>query len=1836
MKLIRSTIFFLTCLLAINSRGQDINIKGGAFFKTNGANTSVRTSSITVDGASTLDITNTDLNISGNWSLDGNFISNESRVIFDGTSTQTLGGSVSPQTFNILEFSPGTRISVNSGLTIEADSFAIYGTANQKIAISASNPGNEAFFQRSNGPVVFGQFVDLQDIHGIGSANYYAINSTNISNNVGWIFSESFITTWQTNSPNESITIPLFPGETYNYLVDWGDGTVEVYTTDQSPSHTYASPGNHTVMIGGVFPRIYFNEDPIASKIISIDQWGGIQWTSMESAFRGCFNLSYNASDAPDLSNVTSTREMFQSANNFDADIGNWDVSTITDMGSMFHFATNFNGDITGWNVSNVILFDDMFNFAQSFNQDIGGWNVSSMKNADYMFNETDEFNQDLSSWNTSALESAIEMFRNSEVFNGDVSSWNVSNLQDMTSMFVGAGAFDQNLGNWNISSVTSMANMLDNTAMSIENYDATLAGWANNNGGTQTIPNNITLGAANVFYCDAENARLSLELDRNWIITDGGPGCLEVKNDETDITSFSFTQQTASITPDPLNHTIDIEVAFGTDLSNIIASFELSEGATSTIAGVSQESGITANDFSNAVNYLVTAENTFDTQLWTVNVTFSPCPSFVETTLVREGIGDVNADGIEIATLVVQLKASDGSDFNFEGLSVTFSASGDGGITDSESWSDPKAIVANSPREITVSTDANGEARASIANTEEENITVTASIDTNYDGSTDTQIQGGDTPVSINFVDQVTIDDINCGPTGSIITASRLQLEGNGLDESVITVQLRAINDLDLQFENINVKINVTGNALINGQPNQFILTTNSAGVASCRVSNTVGETIQVTGFIDKNQDGQFTLAEQISRGGNQGVIELVFSIDPTPPRLSNTSITDVTSNNGVNFQFESSEPADLFWLVDRANTTLTPQEIKNSLAGLSSGQFNLNLADSTITESLQFSNLLDTTYQLYLVLEDQDGNFSEVSQLSWLSDGIRPTLESAIVTGENPDQVVLIFSEALFLEDSMGWSIKDANLGMIEIESLFHSNNQIILTLSEQMTRSNQLLVSYNHNISNIIDNASNDLRSIVNFEVENSIPSQPPVLTNVALLEILQDNGLIITYTCSSTSNLVWAITTSASPPSYTSFSESNEAIVSTDIEPIQFANISQELRIISPDLDDSTQYYLHVYAEDEFGDRSNINSVSWISDGTGPIIISATVEDATPSLMTVKLNEPAIIGNIGQISLEFPDGTNGPQVLSTTVADNQSITAELSRELTQSDNLRFYYVPGLNDMRDELGNLIEPTYQLPVTNNVKDPPPTIVYFEVRTIVSTDSIAIDFSVDKSGIFYYTIAQLPDTLSSESIINPAMGSVRSDSIVIDSVNKIYKIRYSDLNLTHGERYTFTGVMVDELRNESTLASYSWIADGIRPKLDSAYIESLNPDILLLTFDEPVDIENDEGWSILSFNGRSLDFSNINLVDSSTWAFHLSREVNETDSIRISYSFGNGSVRDPFFNYLAPIESFGVVNEVVGVGPELINVSLVAVNGLSTVTISYETNELGTLYWLVTDTPTPPSQETIKSGDIGINGFGQINVNTVNSQEIAILDVVSLLDSTQYYIHLYQEDEFLNASETVTIDFITPDNAMPVLDPVEIVDIQIDLMAFQFLLSGVDSARVYYAIYNQEIINLTIHEFITRTSIDGADRIANGDFMAPGGQERGHTIYFDDELEPITYYLYVFAVDEEGEETPIIMRSWTPELPPDNNLLIRNLITPNGDGSNDLFHVENLDSNMGKSTLYLYSRQGRNILTINDYHNNYIGVAQELSDLPQGMYICVLSFDDGTSIKETVTILKQ
>ena len=169
-----------------------------------------------------------------------------------------------------------------------------------------------------------------------------------------------FITTWRTTTDNESITIPTHSESTYSYNVDWGDGMVNFGSTGAA-THTYTTAGTYTVSITGDFPRIYFNNRGDTDKIISIDQWGDIAWSSMNNAFAGCANLGYTAIDKPDLSAVSDMSHMFNRAVAFNGNIGDWDVGTVTNMTGMFLLASAFDQDIGDWDVGQVTIMLFMF-----------------------------------------------------------------------------------------------------------------------------------------------------------------------------------------------------------------------------------------------------------------------------------------------------------------------------------------------------------------------------------------------------------------------------------------------------------------------------------------------------------------------------------------------------------------------------------------------------------------------------------------------------------------------------------------------------------------------------------------------------------------------------------------------------------------------------------------------------------------------------------------------------------------------------------------------------------------------------------------------------------------------------------------------------------------------------------------------------------------------------------------------------------------------------------------------------------------------------------------------------------------------------------------------------------------------------------------------------------------------------------------------------------------------------------------------------------------------------------------------------------------------------------
>jgi surface protein len=243
---------------------------------------------------------------------------------------------------------------------------------------------------------------------------------------------------------------------------------VGIYTLEVTPKPTNG------------FNRIRFNNGGDKAKLIDIKSFGNIAWSSFDTAFVGCSNLTGTFTDVPNLLNVTNLLQTFRGT-------------------------SLFNGDISSWNVSNVTTMSFMFFQTGLFNQDIGSWDVSNVTNISGMFFQSQSFNQ-------------------------DIGSWDVSKVTNMSSTFLQAPSFDQNLENWNIINVTSFSSFLTAVTLSTVNYDALLIGWEATLQGT--YPNgsgytpSISFSGGNSQFTSggaAETARTSLINNFSWTITDNG-----------------------------------------------------------------------------------------------------------------------------------------------------------------------------------------------------------------------------------------------------------------------------------------------------------------------------------------------------------------------------------------------------------------------------------------------------------------------------------------------------------------------------------------------------------------------------------------------------------------------------------------------------------------------------------------------------------------------------------------------------------------------------------------------------------------------------------------------------------------------------------------------------------------------------------------------------------------------------------------------------------------------------------------------------------------------------------------------------------------------------------------------------------------------------------------------------------------------------------------------------------------------------------------------------------------------------------------------------------------
>lgn len=421
--------------------------------------------------------------------------------------------------------SEGNIGSTSTSFTIILDPFieitsptnnAVYDNATQLLQINATDiTGIDTIWYNWDGNNV--TYINSQEItfnEGLNTISAWANNSAgNIgSTSVSFIIDTNpFSSVWETNrsgsSGNNQIRLPLESSGTYNFIVNWGDGTNNtIISWNQAErTHTYASEGVYTIEIIGIIVGWRFNNGGDREKLLEIKQWGDLRLGNSGGYFWGCTYLNITASDSLDLtgtttlarafracqtidkiegmnnwdmSSVTVMNEMFTGAHIFNQDIGNWDVSSVTDMASMFIGTKDFNQNIGSWDVSSVTDMSAMFYAAEDFNQNINSWDVSSVTNMRAMFRQkawaTNTFNQDIGSWDVSSVTDMSEMFWGATDFNQHIGSWDVSSVTDMSEMFKWAEKFNQDIDSWDVSSVTDMSWMFSG----VDKFNQDIGSW--------------------------------------------------------------------------------------------------------------------------------------------------------------------------------------------------------------------------------------------------------------------------------------------------------------------------------------------------------------------------------------------------------------------------------------------------------------------------------------------------------------------------------------------------------------------------------------------------------------------------------------------------------------------------------------------------------------------------------------------------------------------------------------------------------------------------------------------------------------------------------------------------------------------------------------------------------------------------------------------------------------------------------------------------------------------------------------------------------------------------------------------------------------------------------------------------------------------------------------------------------------------------------------------------------------------------------------------------------------------------------------------------------------
>ena len=206
----------------------------------------------------------------------------------------------------------------------------------------------------------------------------------------------AFVTEWTIAAGGDAAarTITLFGHAVTtlnNYDVDWGDGTaIETGITTVDKTHEYASDASiktYVVTITDQFGGLRMSRSPQANrdKLTKFVNWGTSQINGVYGMFKDCSNMLYEATDAPDLTNLISqyadilSYAFYNCSSIVNLDLSGWDPSSFTTMYETFRGTDNCETlNLSGWTLPSLTsLYQTFYEVGKTSGCDINLSNVT-------------------------------------------------------------------------------------------------------------------------------------------------------------------------------------------------------------------------------------------------------------------------------------------------------------------------------------------------------------------------------------------------------------------------------------------------------------------------------------------------------------------------------------------------------------------------------------------------------------------------------------------------------------------------------------------------------------------------------------------------------------------------------------------------------------------------------------------------------------------------------------------------------------------------------------------------------------------------------------------------------------------------------------------------------------------------------------------------------------------------------------------------------------------------------------------------------------------------------------------------------------------------------------------------------------------------------------------------------------------------------------------------------------------------------------------------------------------------------------------------------------------